>query len=93
MSYQELIAKALNGRSVNKAAKDWGMPQKTLDRYTKDRLPDYHTAWKMAEEAGMEPGEVFALLADEEAKRKGIEMDPLRQNKKLPIDSTTGRQK
>jgi hypothetical protein len=93
MSYQELIAAALKGRSVNRAAKDWGVPQTTLDRYTKDRLPDYYTAWKMAEEAGMEPGEVFALLADEEAKRKGIEMDPLRQNKKLPIDSTTGRQK
>lgn len=73
MGYQELIAKALNGRSVNRAAKDWGMSQKTLDRYTKDRLPDFQTAWKIAQDAGMEPGEAFALLAEEEAKRKGSE--------------------
>lgn len=73
MSYQELIVRALKGRSVNRAAKDWGIPQPTLDRYTKDRLPDFYTAWKMAREAGIDPGEAFAVLAEEEAKRKGSE--------------------
>ena len=71
MSYQELIAKALKGRSVNRAAKDWGIPQTTLDRYTKDRLPDYHTAWIIAQEAGVSATEAFALLVEEETKRKG----------------------
>lgn len=82
MSYQELIARALKGRSVNRAAKDFGVPQKTFDRYTKgERLPDFHTAWRLAEEAGMDPKEAFQMLADEEARRsgKGFEKDPLRQ--------------
>lgn len=71
MDYSQLIVKALNGRSVNKAAQDWGMPQKTLDRYAKgERMPDYQTALIIAREAGVDPGEVMQICAAEEAKRK-----------------------
>jgi hypothetical protein len=71
MNYSKLIAKALNGRSVNKAAQEWGIPQKTLDRYAKgERMPDYRTALIIAEEAGVDPGDVMRICAAEEAKRK-----------------------
>lgn len=41
MNYEELIAKALHGRSVRKAAQMWGVAQPTLDRYARgDRVPD-----------------------------------------------------
>lgn len=71
MDYSQLIVKALKGRSVNKAAQDWGMPQKTLDRYAKaERMPDYQTALIIAQEAGVDPGEVMRVCAAEEAKKK-----------------------
>ena len=73
MSYQELIAKALHGRSVNRAAKEMGIAQQTLDRYTKaERLPDYVTAFMLAKEAGIDPREMFIALVEEEAKKKGV---------------------
>ncbi|WP_454712992.1 hypothetical protein, partial [Cupriavidus nantongensis] len=91
MSYQELIAKALNGRSVNRAAKDFGVPQKTFDRYTKgERLPDYHTALMLAQAAGIDPGEAFLMLAEEEAKRAGVQKRPSPPNKKLPARPPAG---
>ena len=75
MSYQELIAKALHGRSVNSAAKHFGVPQKTFESYVKAKtLPDYATAFMLAKEAGMDPRDVFMTLAQEEAKRKGLEI-------------------
>lgn len=75
MSYQELIAKALHGRSVNKAAKEMGVSQSSIDRYARgERLPDYTTAFILAKEAGMDPRDVFMTLAQEEAKRKGLEI-------------------
>jgi transcriptional regulator with XRE-family HTH domain len=71
MTYEELIAKALKGRSRNAAAQAWGMPQKTLDRYAKgERMPDYQTALIIAKEAGVDPGEVMKICAAEEAKKK-----------------------
>ncbi|SDP38472.1 Helix-turn-helix [Ralstonia sp. 25mfcol4.1] len=75
MSYQELIAKALHGRSVRVVAQEMGVPQQTFNRYARgDRLPDYATAFLLAKEAGMDPREVFLTLAEEEAKRKGLEI-------------------
>lgn len=75
MSYQELIAKALHGRSVNKAAKEIGIPQQTLNRYARgERLPEYSMALLLAEEAGMDLKEVFLMLAQEDARRKGLEI-------------------
>lgn len=76
MTYSELIARALKGRSVNRTAKDLGIPQKTLDQYTKGRLPNFRTAWRLAEEAEMDPREVFALLAEEDAKRSEVQKGP-----------------
>lgn len=71
MEYRNIVRLALKGRSVNQAAKDWGIPQKSLDTYVKaERLPDYATAFLMANEAGVEPGVMFAALAMETAKRK-----------------------
>jgi hypothetical protein len=71
MNYEQLIAKALKGRSVNAAAKDWGIQQVTLNRYVKGiRLPDYSTARLIAKEAGVKETIVFNILADEEEDRK-----------------------
>jgi hypothetical protein len=77
MSYAEMIAKALKGRSVNAAAKQWGVPQKSLDTYAKGkRLPPFHLALLIADEAGIDRGEAFKMLADEELKlvpERGVE--------------------
>lgn len=71
MSYLETVKRALAGRSVNAMAKQWGIPQSTLDRYTKgDRLPDYLTAKIIATEAGISAGEMLEMLAEEEGKRR-----------------------
>lgn len=71
MSYLEIVKRALRERSVNQAAKDWKIPQTTLNKYaTGMRLPDYLTAKKIAEEAGISSGEMMDVLAAEEAKRK-----------------------
>jgi len=71
MSYLEIVKLALKGRTVNATAKQWGMPQATLDKYAKGtRLPDYLTAKKMAIDAGISSGEMLEVLAAEEAKRK-----------------------
>lgn len=67
MNYEELIAKALNGRSINSMAKAWGVNQPTLSRWINgQRLPDYNTALKIAKEAGVEPGEAFEVFAAQE---------------------------
>ena len=71
MDYKELITKALQGRSVNKAAKDWDVPQKTLDRYVKGTtLPDYQTAMKIARDAGVDVATVVRIFAEVEAQKK-----------------------
>lgn len=71
MSYLDIVKKALKGRSVNAAAKQWGIPQQTLDRYTKGRLPDFITAKIIAAEAGIDGAEMLEILAAEEAKKRG----------------------
>lgn len=71
MSYVEIMKRALKERSVNQAAKDWGIAQPTLNRYaTGKNLPDYLTAKIIAEEAGISGQEMLDVLAAEEAKRK-----------------------
>ncbi|MQQ99262.1 helix-turn-helix transcriptional regulator [Glaciimonas soli] len=71
MSYLEMITRALKGRSVLSASKQWGIPQPTLRKYANgERLPDFATAKIMAEEAGMGLEEAFEMLAEEELKRK-----------------------
>ncbi|WP_211453002.1 hypothetical protein [Collimonas antrihumi] len=71
MSYLEVIAKALKGRSINQASKDWGMQQVTLHRYVKGgRIPDALTAKIIAHEAGISGSEMLDLMAEEEQKRR-----------------------
>jgi len=71
MNYAEFVAKALNGRSVYAAAKEWGLNQVTAGRYVKgERIPDYSTAKVMANDAGLNLADVFELLASEEENRK-----------------------
>lgn len=71
MSYLEIIQRALKGRSVYAAAKQWGIPQKTLDNYANGkRIPDPITAKIIKEEAGITADEMMETLAIEEAKRR-----------------------
>lgn len=71
MKYSDLIEMALKGRSVNSMARTWGVPQPTLARYMQgERLPDYDLALKIAIEAGVEPGEAFIALAEEQRNLK-----------------------
>ena len=70
MSYLELVRKALKGRSVNSAAKQWGIPQNTLDKYVKGRMPSYEAAMIMAQEAGIDLADAFKMLVEEERNQK-----------------------
>lgn len=71
MSYLEIVKRALRERSVNQAAKDWGIQQTTLNRYANgSRLPDFLTAKIMASEAGITAEEMLNVLAQEEQNRK-----------------------
>ncbi|MBN3802511.1 helix-turn-helix transcriptional regulator [Paraburkholderia sp. Ac-20336] len=70
MTYAELIERAMKGRSVNRAAKEMGLNQRSLDRYVKsERLPDFRTALILAREADVPLGETMIALAHEEARR------------------------
>ena len=71
MTYKELIEKALNGRSVNKAAKEIGLRQVYLNRYKNNKsLPNYCDALILAKEAGINAAEAFEIFAEEERTRK-----------------------
>ncbi|CAG2143028.1 helix-turn-helix domain-containing protein [Cupriavidus plantarum] len=77
MSYKELIALALQGKSVYQRSKELGVNQMTLGRYVRgERLPDYQTALMLAQEAGVDPGEAFVMLAQEEAMRSRVQKGP-----------------
>ncbi|AYR24525.1 MULTISPECIES: transcriptional regulator [Herbaspirillum] len=76
MIYEELIAKAVKGRTVNSLAKEWGIPQKTLDNYVKGtRTPDFHTALILVRETGLSAEKVLMVLAEHEANRKLTKRD------------------
>jgi DNA-binding XRE family transcriptional regulator len=71
MNYEELIANALKGRSVNSMAKTWGVPQATLDNYVKGKvMPDFDTALKIVREAGANEADAFEALAENSATTK-----------------------
>lgn len=71
MNYAEMIDKAMKGRSVNSLAKEWGLQQRTLDRYVKGQsMPDYTTVRKIAKEAGITGDEVLEILEHEEQSHK-----------------------
>jgi hypothetical protein len=73
MDYEELIAKAMKGRKTYPLAQAWGMNDMTLRRYvTGERLPDYDTALKLVNEAGITKEEGFEILAAEHRRREVI---------------------
>lgn len=81
MSYQELIAKVLNGKSVNATAKALGESQKTFERYVKAvNMPPCTTAVKMARAANMPIEEVVLTIAEEAAKKTRKTMEKISTN-------------
>jgi transcriptional regulator with XRE-family HTH domain len=73
MNYEDLIDRALDGRTVNRAAKDLGISQSSLDRYTKAKaLPDYRSAVILAQAASIPLGDALLILAEEEQKRREV---------------------
>jgi len=69
MNYQDLIAKTLEGRTVYQLSKMWGIGQPRLHMYVKgERIPDFDTAWKMVEIAGVDPADAFKAIAEEQRK-------------------------
>lgn len=71
MNYSEMIDRALKGRSVNSLAKEWGVQQRTLDRYVKGQsMPDYTTVRRIAKEAGISGDQALEILELEEQSHK-----------------------
>ncbi len=71
MTYDELIAKALDGMTVNRAAVVWGIPQSNLDRYSKSQsMPNAAAALAISRAAGVPAEEVLEIIARQEAKKK-----------------------
>ncbi|MFM0731101.1 hypothetical protein PQQ52_11485 [Paraburkholderia sediminicola] len=71
MEYDDLIATAIRGRSVNGLAKTWGLPQKTLENYVKGKsLPSYTALSILAREAGISTAEAVQIMIAEEHRRK-----------------------
>lgn len=73
MDYDALIERAIGGRTVNRAAKELGISQSSLDRYTKHKaLPDFRNTVILARAARIQLGEALLILADEEQKRREL---------------------
>jgi len=71
MEYQELIDRALRGRSVRKAAMMWDVPPPTMDRYARgERTPDVGTILKIIEDSGVSADEALKIIAAQEQLRK-----------------------
>jgi transposase-like protein len=71
MNYGEVMARALNGRTVNAAAKEMGLPQQSLNRWVNGKnLPDYSSAAVLAAEAHVSLGEMMRVLVEEDQRRK-----------------------
>jgi len=83
MTYEELIAKVLNGRSVNSVAKEMNIPQKTMDRYVKaESIPTVSVALAFAERAGVSIEEAMRAVAERESQVRprrafGFELSPV----------------
>lgn len=71
MNYAEMIDRALKGRSVTSVAKEWGLQQRTLDRYVKGQsIPDVPTIRKIAREAGISGDEALEIIEMQEYEHK-----------------------
>jgi transcriptional regulator with XRE-family HTH domain len=71
MTYEQLIEKVLNGKSVNSRAKELGMAQKTLDNYVRGKsAPGCAVTMMFAEVAGIPLNEAVAAVAEQEKKAR-----------------------
>ena len=71
MNYQELIEKALAGRSIRRTAEEWDVPQATLNKYMRgDRTPDVATIRKIIKDAGVSADEALAVIELQEQHHK-----------------------
>lgn len=67
MDYNELIALALQGRSVNSASKALGIPLTTFQRYvTGERVPDFDYGLRIVRAAGISLETGFLILAEKQ---------------------------
>lgn len=67
MDYNELIALALQGRSVNATSKALGIPLATFQRYVSgERLPDFDYGLRIVQAAGISLEEGFLILAKQQ---------------------------
>lgn len=67
MDYTELIALALQGRSVNATSKALGIPLATFQRYVNgERLPDFDYALRIVQAAGISLEEGFVIIANKQ---------------------------
>lgn len=65
MNYEQLIEKAMNGRTTYAMAKKFGMSQVTLSKYLSgERMPDYETGLRLAKEADVSLSDAFETLAE-----------------------------
>jgi transcriptional regulator with XRE-family HTH domain len=86
MNYDEFIARVLKDSSVNSVAKRLGIPQKSLDRYTKaEQLPGWRAAKLMANEAGISLEEVFEMLAEEEQQKRLHPKDEVVERRRIEL--------
>ncbi|MEO7493897.1 MAG: helix-turn-helix transcriptional regulator [Massilia sp.] len=71
MNYDDLIVKALRGRKVTEAARDWGVRQPTLYKWFNGQgLPNFSTVKKLAEDAELSTETVVDILAATEQIRE-----------------------
>ncbi len=64
MEYQELMERALRGRSVRKAAQMWGVHSATMDKYARgERVPNYKVTQCIIEDSGTPAEEVLRVIA------------------------------
>lgn len=71
MTLQDAINKAIKDRTLYRVAKDWDMSYTTLHQYVKKgRTPDAETALRIADEAGIDRGDMLVLMAEAEKAKK-----------------------
>ena len=69
MTYDEFMKKVLDGKSVNARSKELGIPQKTLDNYTRGRsAPGCAMTITLAKVAGISLEEAVTAVAEQELK-------------------------
>ncbi len=81
MMLQEVIEQAIGERTLYRTAKDWGMKYETLRKYAREgRVPDAKTALKIADDAGIDRGEMLALMAAAEETKKAATLESVAAN-------------